>query len=382
MKDILKNKKILIICNSTFAFNKFLTSLNEKLTINKSVIYLIVGKDKYNKNIQFLNKKNIFIVEMPNRKFFNFISLAKSIHNIRKIIIKHNFDLVISNNRDASFCSRMSFFFLKKNHTKNIYFARGFYFHDNQNIILWVLTYFLEVFLLLRTDLVLSQTKEDLRKIKFFSNLFKIPVKWIGNGIIKNKYSFRYKKINYNKIIFSTICRITKGKGIEDLIKVFYVLSSTYDNLFLKIIGGPLSEHDHKFFEKIKKSSDFQKIKHKIEITGITELVNSHLDMSDIYLHPSYREGMPKSLLEAMSKGIIPIASKIRGSREIINHSKNGFLFEPKNINQFKENIIKVININEEDLKKISFNAHKSIELYDDKLYLERQLEGIISCIN
>ena len=326
MKNILKNKKILIICNSTFAYNNFLISLSKILNSNNSLVYLIVGKDMYNNQIKFDNKKNIFLVDMPNRKKINFISFFKTIYNIRNIIKKNNFDIVISNNRDASFCSRLSFFFLKKQKIKNIYFARGFYFHDNQNYISWIITYFLEIFLLFRTDLILSQTHEDLKKINLFSKIFNVPVKWIGNGVIKDKFKYRYKKINHDKIIFSTICRFTKGKGIEDLIKVFSQMYKN-KNIFLKIIGGPISEQDFKFYNKIKNSANFKSAKDKIEITGITDLVSEHLDSSNFYIHPSYREGLPKSLVEAMCKGIVPLASEIRGSRELIVHNFNGFLF-------------------------------------------------------
>ena len=44
--------------------------------------------------------------------------------------------------------------------------------------------------------------------------------------------------------------------------------------------------------------------------------------------------------------------------------------------------IVQKMNHKEEELQNISFNAYKSVELYDEKLYLHRQLEGIISCID
>ena len=83
---------------------------------------------------------------MPKRNLINIFSFVKTTKNIIKIVKKINVDIVISNNRDASFCTRLGMFFLSKKKIKNVYFARGFYFHDGQNIFKWLLSYFIEFF--------------------------------------------------------------------------------------------------------------------------------------------------------------------------------------------------------------------------------------------
>ena len=59
----LTKKKILIVCNSTFAYKYFLTNLVHELTSLNNDIYLIIGKDNQNKSINFENKKNLFLLK-------------------------------------------------------------------------------------------------------------------------------------------------------------------------------------------------------------------------------------------------------------------------------------------------------------------------------
>ena len=114
MTQSITNKKIIIVCNSTFAYNQFLVNLVIKLNKLKNEIYLIAGKDNNNSNIETRNLKKIFFVEMPKRKILNFLSFINTIRSGNKIIKLLHPDIIISNNRDASFCTRLGMFFIKK----------------------------------------------------------------------------------------------------------------------------------------------------------------------------------------------------------------------------------------------------------------------------
>ena len=85
-------------------------------------------------------------------------------------------------------------------------------------------------------------------------------------------------------------------------------------------------------------------IKEKIIITGMVDNVQDYLALADIYIHPSYREGVPRSVLEAMSLEKIVIATKIRGANEIINTNEVGILYQKGNIKELVQSIKKVNN--------------------------------------
>ena len=235
---------------------------------------------------------------------------------------------------------------------------------------------------MLKTDFILSQSKEDIGKISYVNSILKVPIYWVGNGVNKIKYKYKTRTIDYNKIEFTTTCRITKGKGLEDLIQVFLELCNMYKNIHLTIIGGPISKNDKNYFYYLNNIINNNKHRNKINITGITEDVYFYLNKSNFYIHPSYREGMPKSLIEAMSVGLVPIASRIRGSKEIINNNINGFLFKSKSQKELKLNIKKAMSLSDEEYKKISYNSFKSVEIYDEKSYLNRQINGLFKYIS
>ena len=112
MENLQNKKKILLICNTTFVYKKFIHSLGKSL-VNNFNVSVLVGIDKDNLSIG--NKKNIFFVPMPSRNIFNIFSFFKSINYFRNFFINNQYDIVITNNRDASLCSRTAIFFLKKN---------------------------------------------------------------------------------------------------------------------------------------------------------------------------------------------------------------------------------------------------------------------------
>lgn len=379
MSQSLSNKKILVVCNSSFAFKYFLIPLVNKLYLLNVKIYLIIGKDIQNKELD-IKKYNVFFIKMPKRNIFNLFSFYNTLTQIRAIIIKEKFDLIIANNRDASFCTRLSLFFIKRHKPILIYFARGFYFNDSQNIISWLFSYLIEVLLLFKTHTILSQSIEDIKKMKFFLNIFKIKFFWVGNGVDSK---FFYKPLNKKKdyIHFVTTCRITPGKGLEDLLVVFNSLVKKYSNIKLTIIGGAVSNSDKIYLANLMNNKSIFKENINIEITGIISDVPNKLRQCNYYIHPSYREGVPKSLLEAMSVGLVVLASNIRGAREIIINEKNGFLYKVKNKRELYNQMEKLINLNQKEILKIRNNSLDTIKDYSESKYLERQLNGIIDSL-
>ena len=204
-----------------------------------------------------------------------------------------------------------------------------------------------------------------------------VPISWVGNGVNKTKFKYRKKNFNINKIQFATTCRITKGKGLDDLLFVFAELVKKFPNIKLTIIGGPVSIDDNLYYDHLKRIISQYNLTNIVNITGITNEVYKYLADSDFYLHPSYREGMPKSLIEAMSTGIIPIASNIRGSNELIINNKNGFLFPAKNKKELYNSLIKVISLSNDKFQEMSSFSYKSVEIYNEESYLDRQINGI-----
>src|SRR5699024_2910956 len=132
----------------------------------------------------------------------------------------------------------------------------------------------------------------------------------ISNGIdLTNRFNFkRFNssiKVNVMKehnissgtMIISFIGRMVKEKGIFDLLEAMKLLED-YKDIHLFAIGGlPESERDKSLKRFLENVNDIK----NVTFTGKIENVEDYLFASDIFILPSYREGMPRSIIEAMS---------------------------------------------------------------------------------
>lgn len=120
--------------------------------------------------------------------------------------------------------------------------------------------------------------------------------------------------------------RISPIKNLETLIKALCNLVKKYPGIKLKIIGPSEEKYKSELLSLIK-SLDLEKnVKFYPAVYDLNKKIKV-IDDSAIFILPSLREAMPQSLIEAMSRGKIVVASNNKGSGEIIKDNKNGFLF-------------------------------------------------------
>jgi len=186
----------------------------------------------------------------------------------------------------------------------------------------------------------------------------KEKISHIPNGIPEEFFKEKIKKFRAGKILF--LGRISLVKNIEVLISAFKKLSKKQvqaEKLQLEIIG-PIE----KGYEKIKSSED-KNITFLPPIYDLTEKINK-IQEADIFVLPSKREGMPQSLIEAMSLGKIVVASDTLGAKDLIKNRKNGFLFKIGNSEDLKNTLNKILNTDSSEIYKIQKNAKDSIKIF------------------
>lgn len=130
-----------------------------------------------------------------------------------------------------------------------------------------------------------------------------------------NSFKSFGERILNNRVLF--VGRLSKEKNLFSTIKAFSKL-----NIGLDVIGeGPLKNDLIQFSKTIKGDVKFLG---KIPNDDLPKLYNEY----PYYILPSFFEGMPKTLLEAMSCGCICIGSNVVGISQIIKHKENGFLLK------------------------------------------------------
>lgn len=186
-----------------------------------------------------------------------------------------------------------------------------------------------------------------------------------NNVPIKEKlYNMENKR--ENKVYFLFLGRQGNRKGIYDLLDVSIKLKQTHKEKFKLIIAG--DGEIEKVNQIIKKSDLMENVENVGWIDGTEK--EHLLEVANVFVLPSYNEGLPMAILEAMSYHIPCIATKVGGIPEVIENEKNGFLITPGN----KDELYNAMNAILVDSEKIEKMGKKAFETVESRFNEEKEL--------
>ena len=159
-----------------------------------------------------------------------------------------------------------------------------------------------------------------------------------GSGVNIDRYA--YVKPKTDKIVFLIIARLLWDKGIGEFVSAARLLKKKYPDVSWRIVG-PFDNNPSSI-----KRTDIQKWQDEglIEYLGPTEDVRPYIAECSVYVLPSYREGTPRSVLEAMSMGRPIITTDAPGCRETVVDGVNGFLVPVRDSEKLAKTMEKFIH--------------------------------------
>lgn len=382
----MKKIKILEIANVDFVVEKFLTPLINKLSIEDFDIHIVCSDGKRVKEL--INKGYIIKTITISRRVFelsNFISLIK----IYKLIKKEKYDIVHVHTPIACVLGRIAAKIAGV--PLIIYTAHGFYFHDGMGK--WKKDFLVgieKIMSNLFTDLIFTVSKEDEKTAINKRIIDKNRVFYIGNGVNIKKFNInniskdllkKKKELSIldNKIkIICFIGRMVREKGIIDLIYAFKDILNIIPKTILLIIGDNIdNERDLKTKDELISLISKFNIIEKVIFTGYRNDIVDLLAISDVFVLPSYREGMPITIIEAMAMERAVVASNIRGCREEVINGKTGYLVPVKSPKKLAGAVLKILK----DVKlasKMGQNGRARVETeFNEEIVLEKQINKI-----
>ncbi len=213
---------------------------------------------------------------------------------------------------------------------------------------------------------------------------FKIPTKLltvIPNGVDTSIFTkveypkfldyYLMDKEDYKKVIF--VGRLDTQKGVEYLLHAIPTVIRNFPKVHFFILGnGSLETKLKKLAKKLHIQANTTFID-MIPLEKMPEFYSS----ADILCLPSIHAGFPLSIVEALSIGLVIVASETEGIPEAIIENKNGFLVEPKNVIQLTEKLLKALNLQDDEISQIQKN---NIELAQNKYswnFIVRQIEEL-----
>lgn len=183
-------------------------------------------------------------------------------------------------------------------------------------------------------------------------------IAYIPNGIPENFFTRKSNEEEENKILF--LGRISPVKSIETLLKAGYILKRKKIEFSVEIVGPAERDYLTKLNHLVKRFGLEDEVKFSPAIYNIGEKIEK-IDSAEIFVLPSLREGMPQSLIEAMAREKIVIASDNMGAKDLIEGGKNGYLFHIGNAEMLAKCLERVL-AKPAMYKKMRQAAKKSVE--------------------
>ena len=144
-----------------------------------------------------------------------------------------------------------------------------------------------------------------------------------------------------NELIIMLIARMLKDKGVEEFVIAASQLKSQGINARFVLVGGADQENPSAI--PVKKLNQWDS-EGSIEWWGKRDDMVEVYKQANIVVLPSYREGLPKVLLEAAACGLPIVTTDVPGCREIVINEKNGLLVPAKNAQALAKAINRLIN--------------------------------------
>ncbi|MED4967016.1 glycosyltransferase family 4 protein [Heyndrickxia coagulans] len=362
-------KKILFICESLGGgVRRHIVDVLSELNKNEFDIFLIYNPKRSDK--VFIKNKKKFIEN--NIKLYPLIMereiSLKDINafiNIFLLMRKIKPDIVHCHSSKAGALGRIAAFLTRR---KAVYYTPHAYIMQTPN----VRPFKKKVYMLI--EKLLGYITSITINVSFGERNFAInnrivrknKTKVIYNGISPNNTA----KLEYNlkkEIIIGTVARMDEQKDPLSFYKIASNVVNHNPNVKFYYVGdGPLK---HKLEKKIKLDG----LNDKIILTGFQEDVSEYLKKFDIFLLTSKYEGLPYSLIEAISYGIPIVATNIIGNNEIVIDGINGYTFDINDISLAEEKICYLIK-NPKEISNLGKNGYC---IFNEKFTLDKMIQSL-----
>jgi glycosyltransferase involved in cell wall biosynthesis len=213
----------------------------------------------------------------------------------------------------------------------------------------------LEKKLIQSSNIITTVSKSVAQELKeFYSESKSIDV--VENGVDEKFFCPKKEKTKENIKYGIFVGRIDREKGLFDLVECGKYICKERPEFYFIIAG---------------KGRDLKNLKNKAKKVGLQDkfiflgqvdkenLVKLYQDAT-LFIFPSYHEGLPSVVLEAMSCGLPIIATDVRGNRDLITHKENGIIIPPREPKKIAEAINMLLG-DEKLMENLGKNARDTI---------------------
>ena len=251
-----------------------------------------------------------------------------------------------------------------------IYAAHGFMFFKGAPLINRTVYKLHEILLAPITDTLITINEEDFRaaqslKLRGGTKPYMIHGAGVNVGVQVNIDRTQKRKelgLKDSDIVVVSAGDLNPNKNNRIIIEAFSLIKNK--NIHYAICGTGMLE------EELKQLSKDLGIENNIHFLGFRSDMPEVLAASDIFVMPSFREGVPRSILEAMDLGLPCVGSKTRGIADLIDEGKGGFISKPKDAEGFAK-VISELGENPELRRSFGLYNRDKVKYYSKEIVIE-----------
>ena len=309
------------------------------------------------------------------RSPFSFKSF-KIYRQTKELIKSIDFDIIHCHTPIVSAFTRIAASGLKVN-AKIIYTAHGFHFYKGCPLFNWLTYYPIEKILATKADLLITMNKEDYERAKKHLKAPKVEfIDGVGiNADVIEKTSNDRDEIHEmlgipnDQLLMISVGEVNHNKNHKAAIEALSMCQTKNIHYIIAGVGNCVDEY--------MALARLHNVADRVHFLGFRKDVYKILKASDIFVFPSYREGLSVALTEAMACGLPVIASRIRGNIDLIDEELGGLLCKPADVKSMAMHIDALAD-NPEIRHKMGLYNYEKSKKYDKNIIIRKLMAMIL----
>ena len=260
---------------------------------------------------------------------------------LKKLVKNGEYDIVHCHTPVAAMITRLACRKVRKKGTKVIYTAHGFHFYKGAPKLNWLIYYPIEKICSYFTDVLITINKEDFalaqkkmkaKKVEYVPGVGIEVEKFANPGVTKEQKREELGIPQDAKLLIS-VGELNKNKNHETVIKAIKDL-----DVYYVIAGrGDLQDYLQNLIDELNLSD-------RVKLLGYRTDVAELYAAADIFVFPSFREGLGLAAIEGMASGLPLVVADNRGTRDFCENRVNGFACNPLEPYEFTKAIENILN--------------------------------------
>lgn len=174
----------------------------------------------------------------------------------------------------------------------------------------------------------------------------------------------------HRRFVFLLVARILRDKGLEEYVQAARLIKASHPQAECALLGFMDSDNPNAISERQMQAWVDEGV---VSYWGTSGDVRTQLAQADCVVLPSYREGTPRTLLEAAAMGRPLIATDVPGCREVVCEGINGMLCQPRDPQDLAKQMQRMLAMTEAQLQEMGNASRQWVEQrFDEQIVIDQ----------